>query len=224
MARLPDPDLAFLGSETTLENVDKEFADWHQGRAYYYVWMLPVDEPGWINAFDHASRTLQQFLHKDYLRQPHVTVLPAGFVSQGSIAVAKLAELCKQTPPIKLQLGKLTSFISSPYLAVKDPLQALGQLRSKLRQIAVDPNGVVTDEDYVPHLTVGIYDGAYGTDNVLNHINRYPDNSSPSIRVTELALARYQTSTIKGPLETIATIKIGSGDIQLHSEHDLFTD
>jgi len=218
-----DPDNRFLRSGATLENIEKDFADWHQGRSHYYIWVLLIDDPQWHVALANAAWLLRPYLHCDYCRQPHITILPAGFLTSASIAIQSLADICSQTPPITLQLGKLTSFTSAPYIAVEEPSMLVHRVRARLQEMAFDPDGVVMDHDYVPHLTVGIYNGTYPARDVMDCINKAPATAAEQTTVKYLTLARYQTSTIKGRLEAVATAEFETGKIQLHKQHSLFS-
>ncbi|NKB77668.1 MAG: hypothetical protein GKR96_11675 [Gammaproteobacteria bacterium] len=211
----------FLESTHTLKNVDKDFVSWHKGRPHYYVWAIMVDSPSWQYRIQSAHDVLSPYLVNGYQRQPHVTILPAGFIGKASISKTSLTEVCSAFSPFELSLGQLSSFTGSPcYPVINTGLQLI-ELRVALRSIAVDPDSQVNDENYVPHLTVGLYDEAYFTDEVAQKISLVGSArdfiDDGEVVVNRIALVKYQTASIKGSLEIEAECDLGSGKLKIAS-------
>ena len=168
-----------------------------------------IDDCVWWDCVTRGAKQLSGYLVKDYQRQPHVTILPAGFIEEGEVDPQRVMTLCQKTDPFNLSLGPMGSFTGSPCYPIHDPGQHLSELRTAFRKIAVDPNSQVGDHDYMPHLTVGLYDDVHPTEDVAKEIRRLRHPASTGINITEISLLRYQCSTIKGPLETVAKFKLG---------------
>ena len=205
----------FLKSPRTLRNQDRDFPDWHKGRLWYYVWAVMIDDPVWQRLVEYATERLSAYLVDQYARQPHVTILPAGFVDQRDIVPASVMDICETIAPFELSPGSLGSFTGSPCYPVINPGHQLHALRTALRAVAVDPDSQVVDEHYLPHLTVGLYDDSYDTQEVAQQIRRVAKPVSSPINVDAIHLLRYQCSSIKGPLETVAVFKMGARASQI---------
>ena len=195
----------FHNHQSTYKNVDRNFVEWHQGRPYYYIWAVMIDEPCWLKQLTSSQRLLTPYLVENYARQAHISLLPAGFLRANSLSMEAIIGLVTQYVAFDIELGPLDSFTGSPYHQIKNPTHQLTALRKAFRSIAADPNSKVEDTHYVPHLTVGLYNGVYplgdvGTELMINAIPA----QCPPVTVTSLSLIRYQTQTIKGPLEEVA--------------------
>ena len=194
----------FHNHQSTYKNVDRNFVEWHQGRPYYYIWAVMIDEPCWLKQLTLSQRLLTSYLVEGYARQAHISLLPAGFLRPNSLSMEAIIGLVTQYVAFDIELGPLDSFTGSPYHQIKDPTGQLTALRKAFRPIAADPNSKVEDTQYVPHLTVGLYNDVYplldiGTGLVVDSTS----TQCPPVTITSLSLIRYQTQTIKGPLEEV---------------------
>ena len=196
----------FHNHQSTYKNVDRNFVEWHQGQPYYYIWAVMIDEPCWLKQLAASQRLLASYLVEDYARQAHISLLPAGFLGSNSLCMETIAHLANQCSIFDIELGPLDSFTGSPYHQIIDPTHQLSRLRKAFRPIAADPNSKVEDAHYVPHLTVGLYNGVYPLGDISAEpmISSIPKHPCPPITITALSLIRYQTHTIKGPLEEVA--------------------
>lgn len=84
-------------------------------------------------------------------------------------------------------------------------------LRADLARVMCDPTCMTDELEYVPHMTVGLYDGIYPTPLVADLIQQFAGNLVSAIIARKIALASYQTSSVGGPIEVIMEIELGSG-------------
>lgn len=205
----------------TVGNEDRAFPEWHGDEPCYYFWTIMVDQQDWVDNARQAGHWLAPYLLNDYQRQPHVTILPAGFPAATALPVSVICEIAREIQAFHLDLGALGSFTSAACFEVLDQQDMLRQLRRRLRRVMVDPASVVNDVDYQPHLTVGLYSGQFSTARVCRQMERYTMSPSGPLAVRSFMLARYATSSIKGPIETVAEFEFGSGKFTIHQTSQL---
>ncbi len=89
----------------------------------------------------------------------------------------------------------MNSFASAPFLEVGDPERGIPRLREVLARGARE----FRTAPYRPHLTVGLYAGAFPSDDVMNHMATF---ASKRIRwkVDKITLATYQANEFAGAL------------------------
>ena len=200
----------FLRRAVTLKNTDRDFVSWHQGRSEYYFWAISIKQADWIEAFGKGHCYLERFLLTGYRRQPHITILPAGFNNSTDLNDTGLAEVCHSVEPFELSLGGLESFTSCPCFEVHDSTASLLTLRTKLKRILCDPICMESDQAYSAHVTVGLYDAEYPTHKLVKLMDQFEFKPVKPIRVTEFVLASYLSSSISGPIEVVAEFSLGS--------------
>jgi 2'-5' RNA ligase len=189
----------FLQSATTLANEDRDFREWHQGIAEYGVWVILIENPAWELACDNAARRLAPFLHKHYLRQPHITIAPCGLMHPDHFSETDLQRqmhALNSTQPCSLRISatKLNSFASAPFIQVDDASNHLASMR---RTLLPDEDG---SEQFTPHVTIGLYRDCFPTKLLAQELWQLGIPVLPTIEVRELLFCTYQTHDIKGPL------------------------
>ena len=207
---------AFAAAGHTIENVRRDFPEWHRGRPHYALWALDVDSAPLRAAMAAAGTHLDGLLLDDYRRQPHVTLALCGFPTNrpehpddfGPDALAaQLAALdACGLQAFELQIGRLASFTSAPFLAVHDVEGGIARLRQALGGEAHAAHG-----PYTPHVTVGLYSGAWPTAEVLPRIDGFDAGPPLRLRIDHLSLMRYAAPDIGGPLETLGRFRFGHG-------------
>lgn len=220
--RMTDPALLrrrFLAEARTLRNERRDFHEWHRGRPHYLLWALDVDTPPLRARVAEAQRALDGLLLAGYRRQPHVTLALCGFPATEATAddefdarliAAQLAALQAAAPaPFALEIGGLESFSSAPFLSVHDAGDALATIRRCLHADAPHPQG-----DYVPHVTVGLYAGAWPTAAVARRFQTLADAPRLPCRVTRLSLMGYAAADIGGALFTLADYELGTHELR----------
>lgn len=201
----------------TLRNEQRDFVEWHRGRAPYVLWALDVDVTPIQARSAAAARHLDGLLLPGYVRQAHVTLALCGFAADDEPAPDEFAQaallaaagqvLAAGVEPFEITVGGLASFSSAPYLAVADHQGGIARLRHHL-------SGPVDDghrDDYVPHVTVGLYRDAWPLTQVLERLAAFADDEPLVCRVERVALMGYQPAVIGGRLQTLGEICLDRG-------------
>jgi hypothetical protein len=103
-------------------------------------------------------------------------------------------------------VGRLASFTSAPFLAVHDAGGGIARLRRALTGNTAEPGG-----PYTPHVTVGLYAGAWPTAEVLPRLDAFDAGPPLSCTIDSVSLMRYAAPDIGGPLETLGRFRFGHG-------------
>ena len=212
----------FKDSGHTLGNADLDFVRWHRGRPFYFCWLVMVETPDWTSALRRAASRLRPWLVPGYARQGHVTILPGGFPGQGSLDITAIRACARRIQPFGITLGPLGSFTSSPCFEVLDPGAMLNRLRGALRPVLSDPLSQVSDSEYRPHLTVGLYRERFATGGIAKTIAAFPAPVDATMRVESISLCAYDARSIKGPLSEAARVELGSGRVEILGYAGLF--
>ena len=191
--------------QTTVPAENRDYPEWHNGRETYAVWVLLLEEEGIQNKFKAAREHLSGYLLEPYRRQPHITLFVCGFLvekprynddftlKQLRSQIQALDEPSIQ--PFEIEIGGLDSFASAPFLSVSDPNDGIARLREALslgaREFRTAP--------YTPHLTVGLYSGAFPSEEVTRRLAEFPEKQI-RLNVEQIAFASYRAQEIAGPL------------------------
>lgn len=202
----------FLAAGHTLPNVRRDFPEWHQGRPRYALWALMVDLPHLRALLARAADVLGPWLLDDYQRQPHITLALAGFPTAQptqpddygpeDLARHRAALAAGAPPPFEICIGAPSSFSSAPFLSVEDPEGGIARLRQLLDDRPHPDGG-----PYIPHLTLGLYSGAYPCRQVLQRLlsMEWPP---VRLRVDRLMLLEYEAGVIGGGLKSSETCRL----------------
>jgi len=190
---------------TTIPAEIRDFPEWHHGRETYAVWVLTLEDDAIYEKFKSARRHLDSYLLEPYRRQPHITLFVCGFLvetphynddfnqSQLLTQLNTLGEA--NVPSFEIKIGGLNSFASAPFLEVYDPEGGIPILREALSRGARE----FRTAPYTPHLTVGLYAGAFPSGEVLNRLAGF--SSEPiQWKVTQITLATYRANEFTGIL------------------------
>ncbi len=217
---LDDVRAAFLAAGQTLPNVRRDFPEWHLGRPHYALWAVDVDLPEVRHAVAGAEAHLGGLLLDGYRRQPHITLALCGFPTTApqqpddyspAHLAAQLAALTAGSPaPFDLTIGGLASFSSAPYLSVADPAGGIHHLRCALAGDHDEPGG-----RYTPHVTVGLYAGAWPTAPIQLRLDAF---GAPALtcRVERICLTCYAAPEIGGSLTTLASFDLARRQLDWH--------
>lgn len=197
-------------SNTTIRNVHRDFGEWHLGRPYYLLWALDVDAEPVRQRVAAAQRHLSGLLLDGYLRQPHITVGLCGFPSPapvhnddfGAELLHRQIDALKGLQPeaFDIEIGALDGFSSAPYLAVHDGSRHVERLHACLNLAPQLP----AHADYRPHVTVGLYGGAWPLDAVHARLAAFVPADALRQRITRISLLGYASGEIGGKLIRIA--------------------
>ncbi|TDR80635.1 2'-5' RNA ligase family protein [Paludibacterium purpuratum] len=212
-ARLLQPELQ--AASHTLAHEHGDFTDWHRGRPWFWLWAIDADEADVAARMAAACRHLEGTLLPGYCREPHITLSLCGFPGgDGDYAPVRLSTqlraLRRLAPtPFVLQIGALDSFLSAPFLQVHDAGRQLAAVRGCLVGYPLDH----PPEDYVPHITVGLYGGRWPTGSLAERLLEFPAGGRLNLPVERLSLMRYASADIGGQLETMADYRLASGEL-----------
>lgn len=199
---------------TTIPSEIRDFPEWHHGRERYGVWILRCDENKAIQeVFKDARRHLDDYLLKPYHRQPHITLFVCGFLAEENKynddftqehLDAQIRALEKaNVQPFEIEIGRMNSFASAPFLEVLDPSGGIPKLRKALSYGAHE----FRTTPYRPHLTIGLYTDAFSSENVLMSMTAF-SRKSIRWRVEQVTLATYKSKEFAGELSYEHDIKL----------------
>lgn len=213
---------AFCTHSTTIRNEDRDFWQWHKGRERYLVWMIRIDDRNWCALLKQAQAWMVGFLLPGYRRNPHVTILPAGFAHAGCIDTGRLQQMLSGQGRFPIMLDGMTSFTGSPCFHVLDPQRALFGLRQLLRTVMADSEARVPDHAYHPHMTIGLYRDRFTTADVAARIRHFSHPPVQPVSVNRLALGMIDARSVTGPIDIVAKFRFTDEVLEVDSHHDLF--
>ena len=190
---------------TTVPSITQDYPEWHRGRKDYALWLIELGNEE-IHKKVHAAREhLAEFLLKPYQRQPHITLFVCGFLADtprfkddyGREELRVHTQLLNDSKvkPFSIEIGKLNSFASAPFLEVDDSEGGIHRVRSLLSNAAKE----IGRSAFMPHLTVGLYSGTFSSTVVGRRISTF--SSEPvRFKVERITFASYQAQEIAGPL------------------------
>ena len=123
------------------------------------------------------------------------------YFSAGMLAAQQAALQALQLEPFTLQIGAIDSFDSAVFLRVGDPDNGLAPLRQALGQGTRE----IRQSAYVPHLTVGLYSGAFDKELVEGKLQSFASHTPIPLRVQRIHFARYEARVLGGPLQLCHT-------------------
>lgn len=200
----------FSAAGHTLPQEDRDYPEWHLGRTHYGVWLIDADTSAVRERITQAQAHLAPLL-VHHQRQPHITLFVCGFMADvvahgddftpAMLAAQQAALQALQQEPFTLQIGAIDSFDSAVFLRVGDPDNGLAPLRHALGQGTRE----IRQSAYVPHLTVGLYSGAFDTQAVVGQLQSFAPHTPIPLRVERVHFARYEARVLGGPLQLCHT-------------------
>ena len=196
---------------TTIPAEARDFPEWHHGRETYAVWILQLEDGAISEKFKAARDHLDGYLLKPYRRQPHITLFVCGFLVEKPQYNDDFTHQQLQTQfktlekadigPFEIEIGGINSFASAPYLEVHDLDDGISRLRELLSRGARE----FRTAPYTPHLTVGLYSGAYPSEDVMSRMATFL-RKPIRWKVNQITLATYQAQEFAGRLHYLQTI------------------
>ena len=194
----------------TLRNVRRDFPEWHLGRPTYALWALDFDATLVLPRMQAAQAQLADLLLDGYERQPHITLNLCGFPSAtpgradefgpDMISAQVQAMQALRLAEFEIEIGGLDTFSSVPYFTVREADTQLAALRACLAKAA---SQAVAD-DYVPHVTVGLYADAWPMASVRARLLACALPEPVRVLVRGVSLLSYAAAEIGGPLSCLA--------------------
>jgi 2'-5' RNA ligase len=194
----------------TLRNERRDFPEWHLGRPAYVLWALDFDTAAVLPHMRAAQAQLADLLLDGYNRQAHITLSLCGFPSDAPIhaddfgpelihaQVQAMRQL--RLAACEIEIGGLDTFTSVPYIKVCEPSGQLAALRACL----VGSAGQGGADDYVPHMTVGLYADAWPMAVVQARLRQCALPLPVRVPVSGMRLLSYAAAEIGGPLSSLA--------------------
>lgn len=196
----------------TVRNERRDFPEWHLGRPAYVLWALDFDTTGVLPLMRAAQSQLADLLLDGYCRQPHITLGLCGFPSASPVHADDFGPDLIQSQvqamqalrlvPFEIEIGGLDTFASVPYFSVHEASGKLAALRACLTKKDTQSG----NDDYVPHLTVGLYAHAWPLNAVQARLRDcvLPEPEPVRVLVTGVSLLSYKAAEIGGPLTTLS--------------------
>ena len=167
--------------------------------------MIKLEQDTVLRKVETARKHLTGLLLTPYERQPHITLFVCGFLADERRfdddyarhqldAHYRLIEDSK-IPPFSIEIGGLNSFASAPFLHVFDSENGIERLRTLLSTTTAE----IERDRFTPHVTVGLYAGAFESRLVLDRIRSFVDEPI-ELSVDRIIFAAYDSSDICGPL------------------------
>lgn len=199
----------FLESNTTYPIQLEDFPKWHMGIKYFGFWAIEVSTFECKDKIKSYQNHLSSFLHPNYLRQAHITLVASGLLSDEyfskDLLKRQINELEKSNiKQFSLKLKDFNSFSTCPYLAIEDSFSNLDFIRKVLNNSSEE----VDAADYTPHLTLGFYNKVYKISDIVKKISKL-NLHDIEFTVNELVFAQYETKDIQGPYEVLHRVKLG---------------
>ena len=195
----------FSSTGPTLPVEDRDYPEWRKGRTHYGVWLIDADIGPVRARLQQAQSHLAPLLAQSQ-RQPHITVFVCGFIADvvahdddftpAMLAAQQAALQALQPAAFTLHIGAIDSFDSAVFLRVSDPDNGLAPLRHALGQGTRE----IRQSAYVPHLTVGLYRGAFDKQQVSAQLQSFVPDAPIPLRVERIHFARYEARVLGGPL------------------------
>lgn len=213
-------DSAHAPDSFTLRNVHRAFPEWHKGRTDYCLWALDVDQAAVRRRMAAAQAHLAELLLGHYRRQAHVTLGLCGFPCHSAthaddfsadMLQRQIDALRRAHPkPFHIEIGHLATFRSAPYLTVHEDGRHIPALRHSIATGALDQ----PLEQYVPHVTVGLYRDAWPLSEVQGRLDNFTIAAPLSVRISGISLLSYQPAQIGGPLRRLARYDFANQHLQ----------
>ena len=192
-------------NKETIPSRIQDHPGWHHGRQDYSVWLIELGCAAVISKVHAAREHLSEFLIKPYRRQPHITIFVCGFLAEtprydddySTQQFGRHTHLLREAAvkPFAVEIGGLSSFSSAPFLEVADLEGGLGRVRALLSSAGQE----IGRSAYVPHITVGLYSGAFPGSAVTEKIYSFPKDPC-KLTVDRITFATYQAREISGAL------------------------
>ncbi|WP_439134386.1 2'-5' RNA ligase family protein [Pseudomaricurvus sp.] len=216
----------FLDGRFTLPSRSGEYPDWHKGREHYYCWAVSVDSAAIASRWRAAQQHYAYYLREDYHHQLHITVAVCGFWQPKDLTTAHNDDytpdmLERQVKDLEamaskvalhnhpedfwsLDVGGVNSFLSAPFLEVRDDHGALSELRQLLL-----PNGEdFRSEVYCPHITLGLYRDRFETATIATDFSSAIDTMPLKMNIQTLDLLSYDARSPTSPLRRERSIEL----------------
>lgn len=193
----------------TIASQQRDFSEWHLGRPLFAVWALALEDPALDVRLRQVRIALDGMLLRGYERQPHITLHVCGFptttarrnddfeVDEIKVQIDALVQ--SDIAAFDVHVSEPFTFTSAACLSVEDAAGSLTGIRSIWERAA--PTWDRTH--YVPHVTAGLYAGAWPLAEIEARLRSIPRPSPVALRISSVDWMCYDSTRIAGPLRTL---------------------
>lgn len=189
-----------------IPTLSHDYAEWHQGRENYALWYIEITEPTLLKYLNRLREHFSAFLFQPNIRQFHITLFICGFLTQNNPILnddfAKLhleqqiQEIIQQAfKSFKVSTGNIQSFDSALFVEVLDLENSLSNIRALLAK----NHSEIAALQYLPHITLGLYNQAYSATQIFQTIENIPQKHF-EINIEHLTFGYYKAKIIQGQL------------------------
>ncbi|GAA5096019.1 2'-5' RNA ligase family protein [Wohlfahrtiimonas larvae] len=192
----------------TYGSLNNDFYAWHKGRSKYAVWVLEFSDDLFLQRYRAAQQHLSSYLIANYVRQPHITLAPCGFLSTEKQHhddycldvieqdVEKILSLELNAIEVAIR-NILISYAIAPGFEVLDLQGDLKRLNDSLAKY----DHFEENYDYFPHVTVGLYNDEWPTDVILEALKRFEIEEDITLKLNVIKLVSYVPTISGGQLK-----------------------
>lgn len=185
-----------------------DFYDWHKGRSKYAVWVLELDDDQFLQRYFDAQHHLSSYLISTYVRKPHITLAPCGFLMPekndiDDYDIQTLEQDIEDILSLKLNTieiairNVLISYAIAPGFEVLDLQGDLKRLNDSLAK----HDHFEENYNYFPHVTVGLYNDEWPTDLILNELKCFEIQEDILLKFNVIKLVSYVPTVSGGQLK-----------------------
>lgn len=183
-----------------------DYAEWHQGRENYALWYIEITEPTLLKYLNKLREHFSAFLFQPNIRQFHITLFICGFLTQNNPVLnddfptlhleQQIQEIIQQAfKSFKVSTGNIQSFDSALFVEVLDLENSLSNIRTLLAK----NHSEIAALQYLPHITLGLYNQAYSATQIFQTIEKIPQKHF-EINIEHLTFGYYKAKIIQGQL------------------------
>ncbi len=196
-----------LKYSTTFGPLEGDFYEWHKGRPKYVVWVIEPNNEEFLKRYHLAQRYLSKYLINDYLRKPHITIAPCGFLMPEKNYIddytteiirqdiERVFDLSLKSIEAEIQ-NILISYAIAPGFEVLDHYRILNILHDALSK----NDHFEESYSYFPHVTVGLYNAEWATDMIMKVLQEFPIEKNIALSFNALKLVSYDPTVSGGAL------------------------
>lgn len=192
-----------------------DYPEWHRGRCNYGVWYIQINQPDLIQHLDQLQQHFADLLITPNLRQYHITLFVAGFLTEEPAQYNDDFEIIQLNQQInilealeldsfELELSHIDSFSSALFVQIRDSQNTLDKIRKSLYQVKDE----IAAPIYCPHITLGLYREAWSSELVLERIQALTIQKI-KVQVNQLTFGYYNAQILQGLLYPYHQVKLG---------------
>lgn len=199
-----------------IPTLSHDYAEWHQGRENYALWYIEITDQTLLDYLNTLREHFSAFLLQPNIRQFHITLFVCGFLTENQLLLnddfstdqlqQQIQHIIQQSlQSFKITTGKIQSFDSTLFVEILDHKNSLSEIRNILTQYHCE----ITTLQYLPHITLGLYNKEYKASEIFQAIE-HSQKKFFEINVEYLTFGYYKAKMIQGQLFAHQHIHLGS--------------